>query len=68
MIRDIALSLAVAVLPVVVTQLGEGVREAIDARRRRDRLCDHGFPGGRLCVPCAEERAEELERAEERDA
>ena len=56
MTRDVALSLAVAVLPVVVTQVGEGIREAIEARRRRNRLCGHGFPGGRLCVPCAEER------------
>ena len=38
--------LAVAVLPVLIAQIGEGVREALRDRRERERPCAHGRPGG----------------------
>lgn len=41
--------IAVAVLPVLATQ----VREAMTAKREADK-CEHGRPGGRLCAKCAD--------------
>lgn len=43
--------IAVVLLPVVATQIGEGVREALKARRGAP--CAHGRPGGRLCPTCS---------------
>ena len=44
--------LAAAVLSPLVTQLGEGMREHLADRRRRNKPCEHGRPGGRLCATC----------------
>lgn len=46
-----AKDIAVVLLPVVATQIGEGVREALKARREAP--CAHGRPGGRLCPTCS---------------
>lgn len=49
--------LAVVALPELIKQVGEGVREALKDGRERDKPCDHGRPGGRLCPACAERRS-----------
>lgn len=49
----IAKDIAVAILPVVATQVGEGIREALTAKRDAAK-CEHGRPGGRLCAKCTE--------------
>lgn len=48
--------LAVAAIAPLINQLGEGVREELRARCERDKPCEHGKPGGRLCAACAEKR------------
>ena len=54
--------IAVAVLPEIAKQVGEGLREAAKDRREaakdrreRDKPCEHGRPGGRLCSKCAKD-------------
>ncbi len=47
-----AKDLAVAILPALVMQLGEGVREHIRAKRAA--ACPHGREGGRLCPTCSQ--------------
>lgn len=47
----------VAVFPTIAEQVGEGVREALKARREPspdDKPCAHDRPGGRLCAKCSE--------------
>ena len=51
--RDVALAVAPAIASAIATQLGEGVREALRARREPDKPCTHGRPGGRLCPHCS---------------
>jgi hypothetical protein len=51
--------LAKLLLPILVTQLGEGIREELAHRRELHAPCEHGFPGGRLCSKCFEEREKE---------
>lgn len=41
-----------AVIPVIVSQIGEGVREYLNDKREANALCLHGKPGGRFCIPC----------------
>ncbi len=52
--KELFQALAVAALPTLIQQIGEGVREHLTAQRERDKPCDHGRPGGRLCAVCAE--------------
>jgi hypothetical protein len=49
-------AILIAVLPVVVEHVGEGVREALAARREADKPCKHGRPGGRLCAKCTKKK------------
>jgi hypothetical protein len=51
--KEAAKAIAVAVLPTVVAQIGEGIREALKARREQDKSCAHGKPGGRLYARCS---------------
>jgi hypothetical protein len=50
----------VAVLPELVSQVGQGIREWMTERRERDK-CEHGIPDGRLCSKCYARRSEETE-------
>lgn len=47
----VAKDIAVAVLPTIVAQVGEGVREHLKAKR--EAVCAHGRPGGKLCPTCS---------------
>jgi CMP-N-acetylneuraminic acid synthetase len=47
----VAKELAVAALPALVMQVGEAVREHL--RAKREAVCAHGRPGGRLCPHCS---------------
>lgn len=44
--------LAKAAVANIAWQVGEGVREALHARREQSKPCRHGRPGGRLCAAC----------------
>ncbi len=50
--------LAKAAAANVAWQLGEGIREALTARRERRRPCRHGRPAGLLCAACDEKESE----------
>ena len=50
----------VAILPPLINQIGEGIREFITERREREK-CEHGRPGGRLCNQCFNERNAKVE-------
>ena len=54
---DRATTIAAASLPIVLTQIGEWVREVLRERRQSDVPCPHGRPGGRLCAKCTEATA-----------
>lgn len=49
--KDIAIAVLPSLVPAVATQIGEGVREALKAKR--EAVCSHGKPGGRLCAHCS---------------
>lgn len=48
---SVAKDIAIAALPSLIVQLGEGVREHI--RAKREATCAHGRPGGKLCPTCS---------------
>ena len=50
---EAAVSIACAVLPAVIAEVGGALRE----RAARNALCVHGKPGGRLCARCHPEPA-----------